>query len=52
MMRDWFTLHSWDEHLRQHGDRVTAHDQELLDAARALADGAPIVHHLIPPDME
>jgi MFS family permease len=38
-----FTLGSWDEHLRQHSDRLTAYDQGLLDTARALADGAPLV---------
>jgi Transmembrane secretion effector len=45
-----FTLGSWDEHLRQHGDRVTTHDQGLLGAARALTDGAPMVRHLLPPN--
>jgi MFS family permease len=40
---------SWAEHLRQHGGRLTASDQELEEAALACADGPPEVQHLLPP---
>lgn len=44
-----FSVHSWDEHQRQHQGRTTGHDQQLLDAARSLALEDPAVHHLLPP---
>ncbi|MFC9789872.1 MFS transporter [Rhodococcus sp. NPDC127528] len=46
-----FTVGSWSEHMRQHTDRVTGYDQQLLDTPRALADGQPDVRHLISPRM-
>jgi hypothetical protein len=48
-----FVVPSWDEHLRQHTDRLTGTDEAYLDAARALSDPAPRTSHLIgtePPD--
>jgi Transmembrane secretion effector len=37
---------SWREHLRQHQDRMTGFDQQVLDEARALAEPDPLVLHL------
>jgi quinol monooxygenase YgiN len=37
---------SWDEHLRQHRDRLTGADQDLEEQAVGLADGPPQVAHL------
>ncbi len=43
-----FSVASWSEHLRQHQDRMTGSDQQLLDAAWALAEPDPLVKHLFP----
>jgi MFS family permease len=43
-----FALASWDEHLRQHGGRLTGADRVIVDRARAFADVAPEVEHLLP----
>jgi MFS family permease len=43
-----YVVPSWDEHLRQHEGRLTGADQETESRARALADGAPEVTHLLP----
>lgn len=43
-----YQLPSWDEHLRQHGGRLTRADQQAEEQARALADGPPSVTHLLP----
>jgi MFS family permease len=43
-----FNVASWSEHLRQHQDRLTGWDRELLDTAKALADPEPVVRHLFP----
>ncbi|SCE83778.1 MFS transporter [Micromonospora mirobrigensis] len=45
-----YLVPSWDEHLRQHGGRLTGADQEAEQRAHDLADGEPEVRHLIPPD--
>ena len=47
---EWFFVSSWAEHLRQH-DRVTRHDQDVHDAARAFHRGAnpPEVGHYLAP---
>jgi MFS family permease len=37
---------SWDEHLRQHRERLTGADQDLEEQAMKLADGPPEVAHL------
>lgn len=42
-----FTVGSWSEHLSQHEDRMTEYDLQLLNTARALADGEPVVEHLL-----
>jgi MFS family permease/quinol monooxygenase YgiN len=41
-----YLVPSWQEHLRQHSDRLTGADQEIEAAAVALADGPPEVAHL------
>nr|MDT0659962.1 MFS transporter [Micromonospora sp. DSM 115978] len=43
-----YQVPSWDEHLRQHGGRLTGEDQAAEDAAIALAERAPDVCHLLP----
>ncbi|WP_326557994.1 MFS transporter [Micromonospora sp. NBC_01796] len=43
-----YQLPSWDEHLRQHGGRLTGTDREAERRAVALADGPPQVRHLLP----
>jgi MFS family permease len=45
-----FTVPSWDEHLRQHGERMTAADQQAEDRAQSLTTGDPTVEHLLPSD--
>ncbi|MFK5159644.1 MFS transporter [Propionibacterium freudenreichii] len=40
-----FTVPSWEEHILQHTVRWTGHEEDLLTAARALADDAPQVTH-------
>jgi predicted MFS family arabinose efflux permease len=42
-----FVVASWDEHLRQHTDRLTGTDTEYLDYARSLSDPPPRTSHLI-----
>src|SRR4051794_15063927 len=43
-----YVVPTWQEHLRQHGERVTKSDREIVERARALAshDGEPRVSHL------
>lgn len=43
-----YLVPSWDEHLRQHGGRLTGADQEAETRAQELAEGPPEVHHLLP----
>jgi hypothetical protein len=43
-----FEVPSWEEHLRQHHERTTAFDQELLDRVRALSRTEPRLVHLLP----
>jgi len=45
---EYYVVPSWDEHLRQHGGRLTGSDQESEQRARQLADGPPEVAHLFP----
>ncbi len=42
-----FVVASWDEHLRQHTDRLTGTDTAYLDYARSLSDPEPTTSHLI-----
>jgi MFS family permease len=43
-----YLVPSWEEHLRQHGGRLTGWDQELEARAAALAEGPARVTHLLP----
>ena len=45
-----FVVATWDEHLRQHNDRLTGVDEEYLDTARALSEPPPRTSHLIATD--
>jgi MFS family permease len=42
-----FLVATWEEHLRQHGERSTAGDRALLEAALELAERGPLVQHLL-----
>ncbi|MYS20612.1 Predicted arabinose efflux permease, MFS family [Streptomyces sp. DvalAA-14] len=44
-----FQVASWGEHLRQHGERLTGYDADLLTRARTLTRAEPTVRHLVPP---
>lgn len=41
-----FTVPTWEEHLRQHTERLTGTDRKFLAAARAFSDPAPVATHL------
>jgi hypothetical protein len=43
-----YVVPSWEEHLRQHGGRLTGSDREREEVARDLVDGEPVVEHLLP----
>jgi quinol monooxygenase YgiN len=43
-----YELPSWDEHLRQHGGRLTKADQVAELRALRHIEGAPEVSHLLP----
>jgi MFS family permease len=43
-----YQVPSWDEHLRQHGGRLTGRDEEIERHAREFVDGPPEVAHLLP----
>jgi MFS family permease len=45
-----YAVSSWEEHLRQHADRLTATDQQYDEEARALS-GPPETSHLIAVDL-
>ena len=44
-----FRVSSWEEHLRQHEDRLTATDQVVEEAALAFSDPPAYGDHLLPP---
>jgi MFS family permease len=44
---EMFTVPSWEEHLRQHRDRLTGSDRDYDAQARALSDPPPDASHLI-----
>lgn len=46
-----FVVPSWDEHLRQHTDRLTGTDQQYEEAAKALSDPPVKTAHLIAADV-
>jgi quinol monooxygenase YgiN len=45
-----FTVASWDEHLRQHGGRLTGSDRKAEERARLLTRGQAEIEHLFPAD--
>ena len=46
-----FVVPSWEEHLRQHHERLTGTDRDYQQQATALSEGEPIVAHLVDVDM-
>ena len=47
-----FAIRSWDEHLRQHSDRLTGADRVFEERALALTLGETPVEHLLPPSQD
>lgn len=47
-----FVVVSWDEHLRQHRERLTATDLAYEDQAKALSATTPQTWHLLPTDLD
>jgi MFS family permease len=47
-----FFVASWEEHLRQHRERLTATDRSFEDEAKALSTTAPETHHLLSTELE
>jgi len=47
-----FVVASWDEHLRQHRERMTATDFAYEDQAKGLSETAPHTRHLLPTDLD
>jgi len=47
-----FVVASWDEHLRQHRERMTATDLAYEEQAKALSETAPQTWHLLPTDLD
>jgi MFS family permease len=47
---EMYVVSTWGEHLRQHTGRLTGTDRDIELRARALAEGPPVVAHLLPPD--
>jgi MFS family permease len=47
-----FVVASWDEHLRQHRERLTATDLAYEEVATALSETAPRTWHLLPTDVD
>ena len=47
-----FEVPSWQEHQRQHEDRLTAEDKAIEDAAFTHIIGSPKTHHLLPATTE
>jgi MFS family permease len=46
-----FVVPSWDEHMRQHTDRLTGTDKQIEDEATALSDSPEETSHLIAVDV-
>ena len=42
-----FVVPSWEEHLRQHHERLTGTDRAYQERATALSEGVPVVAHLV-----
>ena len=48
---EWFVVPSWEEHLRQHRDRLTGTDRQYEEAAKALSDPPAQTAHFIAADV-
>jgi Transmembrane secretion effector len=46
-----FVVPSWEEHLRQHDERLTGTDRAYQQRATALAEGEPVVARLVGVDV-
>jgi MFS family permease len=46
-----FVVPSWEEHLRQHHERLTGTDRTYQQQATALSEGEPVVAHLVNVDV-
>jgi MFS family permease len=46
-----FVVASWDEHVRQHRERMTATDFAYEEQAKVLSEAAPETWHLLPTDL-
>ena len=47
-----FVVSSWEEHLRQHRERLTATDLAFEEKAKALSETPPQTWHLLPADLD
>jgi MFS family permease len=47
-MVELYVVPTWDEHLRQHGGRLTGSDRDVEERAKALSQTPPEVAHLLP----
>jgi hypothetical protein len=47
-----FFVASWDEHLRQHRERLTPADRDFEDAAKSLSEPPPRTWHLLPTNFD
>ena len=47
-----FVVASWEEHLRQHSERMTATDLAYEAEAKAMSDTAPQTWHLLPTELD
>ena len=52
LFEEIFVVTSWDEHLRQHRERLTATDRAYEEAAKVLSETPPQTWHLLPADLE
>ncbi len=46
-----FVVPSWEEHLRQHTERLTGTDRQYEEQAEALSDPPPQTSHLLAADV-
>jgi MFS family permease len=49
---EMFVVASWEEHLRQHSERMTATDLAYVDQAKALSETTPHTWHLVPTGLD
>ena len=48
---EFFVVPSWEEHLRQHNERLTGADRQYEEQADALSDPPPLTTHLLAADV-